>query len=119
MIFWIFTEPIVSIFGKDQEALRYAVDGLRITSAFYGFLGLIYPTRNVMNGAGDVAFSLYTGIVECIGRIVFTYPLTLIPFIGMYGCFYATGITWLLNGVFSVIRYKLGKWKTIQVIEKT
>ena len=94
------------------------VFGLRITSAFYFFLGMIYPTRNVMNGAGDAAFSVYTGIVECIGRILFTYPLTLIPFIGMYGCFYATGITWLLNGTFSVIRYKMGKWKTIKVINK-
>ena len=49
---------------------------------------------------------------------MFTYPLTLIPFIGMYGCFFATGITWLLNGTFSVIRYKLGKWKMIDVIDK-
>ena len=118
LVFWIFTESIVSLFGKDAQTLKYAVDGLRITSAFYFFLGMIYPTRNVMNGAGDAAFSVYTGIVECIGRIVFTYPLTLIPFIGMYGCFFATGITWLLTGTFSVIRYKMGKWKTIQVIER-
>ena len=117
-VFWVFTEPIVSLFGKDAQTLKYAVDGLRITSAFYFFLGMIYPTRNVMNGAGDAAFSVYTGIVECIGRILFTYPLTLIPFIGMYGCFYATGITWLLNGTFSVIRYKMGKWKTIKLINK-
>ncbi|MBR3173265.1 MAG: MATE family efflux transporter, partial [Eubacterium sp.] len=79
-VFWVFTEPIVSMFGKDAQTLKYAVDGLRITSAFYFFLGMIYPTRNVMNGAGDAAFSVYTGIVECIGRILFTYPLTLIPF---------------------------------------
>lgn len=116
VLFWTFTSPIVSIFGKDAEVLRIASDGLRITSCFYVFLGLIYTTRNVLNGAGDAMFSLFTGIVECIGRVGFAYPLTLIPFLGSYGVFVATGITWILNGLFSLIRYKRGKWKTINLV---
>ena len=116
VLFWTFTSPIVSIFGKDAEVLRIASDGLRITSCFYVFLGLIYTTRNVLNGAGDAMFSLFTGIVECIGRVGFAYPLTLIPFLGSYGVFVATGITWMLNGLFSLIRYKRGKWKTIYLV---
>lgn len=116
-LFWIFTPQIVSIFGKDAYVLKIAVDGLRITSCFYLFLGLIYPTRNVLNGAGDAMFSLFTGIVECIGRVGFAYPLTLIPFMGSYGVFYATGLTWLLNGLFSLVRYKRGKWKTINMVK--
>lgn len=117
VLFWIFTTPIVSIFGHDTEVLKIATDGLRITSCFYIFLGLIYTTRNVLNGAGDAMFSLFTGIVECIGRVGFAYPLTLIPFMGRYGVFFATGLTWFLNGIFSLIRYKIGKWKKISVIE--
>ena len=116
VLFWTFTSPIVSIFGKDAEVLRIASDGLRITSCFYVFLGLIYTTRNVLNGAGDAMFSLFTGIVECIGRVGFAYPLTLIPFLGSYGVFVATGITWMLNGLFSLIGYKRGKWKTINLV---
>lgn len=116
VLFWTFTSPIVSIFGKDVEVLRIASYGLRITSCFYVFLGLIYTTRNVLNGAGDAMFSLFTGIVECIGRVGFAYPLTLIPFLGSYGVFVATGITWMLNGLFSLIRYKRGKWKTINLV---
>ncbi|WP_302626264.1 MATE family efflux transporter [uncultured Eubacterium sp.] len=116
-VFWIFTSQIVSIFGRDVDVLKIAIDGLRITSCFYLFLGLIYPTRNVLNGAGDAMFSLFTGIIECIGRVGFAYPLTLIPFMGSYGVFYATGLTWLLNGVFSLLRYKRGKWKTIRLVK--
>lgn len=118
-IFWIFAPQIVSIFGKDKEVLSIGVWGLRITSSFYIFLGLIYTTRNVLNGAGDAMFSLFTGIVECIGRVGFAYPLTLIPVMGKYGVFFATGLTWLLNGMFSLIRYKMGKWKKINVIQKS
>lgn len=116
-VFWIFTSQIVSIFGRDADVLKIAIDGLRITSCFYLFLGLIYPTRNVLNGAGDAMFSLFTGIIECIGRVGFAFPLTLIPFMGSYGVFYATGLTWLLNGVFSLLRYKRGKWKTIRLVK--
>ncbi len=118
VIFWIFTPYIVSIFGHDATVLGIAVDGLRITSCFYIFLGLIYTTRNVLNGAGDAMFSLFTGIVECIGRVGLAYPLTLIPFMGSYGVFYATGITWLLNGMFSLVRYKMGKWRRINIVQK-
>lgn len=117
-VFWLFTPQIVSIFGENAKVMKPAVDGLRITSCFYVFLGLIYPTRNVLNGAGDAMFSLFTGIVECIGRVGFAYPLTLIPFMGSYGVFYATGLTWLLNGLFSLVRYKRGKWKNIHLVKK-
>ncbi|WP_302629797.1 MATE family efflux transporter [uncultured Eubacterium sp.] len=119
LLFWIFTPQIVSIFGRNEKVLGIAVDGLRITCCFYIFLGTIYTTRNVLNGAGDAMFSLFTGIVECIGRVGFAYPLTLIPFMGSYGVFYATGITWLLNGLFSLVRYKHGKWKTIHLVKNT
>lgn len=119
LLFWIFTPQIVSIFGRNEKVLGIAVDGLRITCCFYIFLGTIYTTRNVLNGAGDAMFSLFTGIVECIGRVGFAYPLTLIPFLGSYGVFYATGITWLLNGLFSLVRYKHGKWKTIHLVKNT
>lgn len=116
-IFWIFGKYIVMIFGDAPEIAQVAVNGLRITSCFYPFLGMIYPTRNVLNGAGDAKFSLYTGIMECIGRIAFAYPLTLIPFMGKYGVFYATGLTWFLNASFSFIRYKRGKWKSIRMVK--
>lgn len=116
ILFWIFAPELVTIFGKDTSVQKIATDGLRITASFYLFLGMIYPTRNVLNGAGDAMFSLFTGMVECIGRVGLAYPLTLIPFMGSYGVFYATGITWLLNGTFSYIRYKRGKWKNINIV---
>lgn len=87
VVFWIFAPSIASIFGKDADVIRIGANGLRITCCFYIFLGLIYTTRNVLNGAGDAMFSLFTGIVECIGRVGFAYPMTLIPFMGKYGSY--------------------------------
>lgn len=60
VVFWIFAPSIASIFGKDADVIRIGANGLRITCCFYIFLGLIYTTRNVLNGAGDAMFSLFT-----------------------------------------------------------
>ena len=116
LVFQIYAVKIVKIFGSDPTVVDYSVTGLKITCSFYIFLGLIHTTRNVLNGAGDANFCLLNGIVECIGRVGFARPLTMIPFIGLNGVWLTTGITWLLNGLFSLIRYKNGKWKTTALV---
>ena len=117
-IFWGFAPQIISIFGKSPDVIAIGTVGLRIDSCFLAFLGLIYTTRNVLNGAGDAMFSLMTGIVEMCGRIFLARPLTMVPMFGRYGVFFATGLTWFLNGTISLVRYKRGKWKKLNVISK-
>ena len=108
-IFWGFAPQIISIFGKSPDVIAIGT---------LAFLGLIYTTRNVLNGAGDAMFSLMTGIVEMCGRIFLARPLTMVPMFGRYGVFFATGLTWFLNGTISLVRYKRGKWKKLNVISK-
>ena len=117
ILFQSFASFIVKLFGNDPQVITFSVKGLKITCSFYIFLGFIHISRNVLNGAGDAKFCLLNGIVECIGRVCFTKPLTLIPMIGLNGVWLTTGFTWLLNGLFSIFRYKQGKWKTISIIK--
>lgn len=117
LVFQIFAPLIVRIFESNTEVIALAVQGIRITSLFYPFLGLIYTTRNVLNGAGDAGFSLMTGIIEVACRVGFAKPLTMIPFIGINGVWLTTGLTWVFNGTISWVRYKLGKWKRIALIK--
>ena len=115
ILFQNFAPYIVQIFGNDPTVIKYAVKGLRITSSFYVFLGFIHVTRNLLNGAGDTRFCMLNGVIECISRVCLSKPLTMISFIGLNGVWLTGGITWLLNGSFCIIRYKLGKWKTISL----
>ena len=117
IIFQNFAENIVRIFGNDPIVEKYSIVGLKITCSFYVFLGFIHVSRNVLNGAGDTFFCLVNGFIECIGRVGFAKPLTMIPFLGLNGVWLTTGITWLLTGIFSTIRYKQGKWKNIFLID--
>ena len=113
ILFQLFAPNIVRIFGNDPTVVKYAVRGLKLTSTFYAFLGCIHITRNLLNGAGDTRFSLINGMVECVSRVCLSKPITMIPQIGLNGIWYTSWITWSLNGIFCIIRYKCGKWKTI------
>lgn len=104
-------EAIMRLFTSDVEVIKQGAIGIRITSFFYSALGMIYVTRNVLNGAGDVKFAMISGCVEVIGRVGLARPLTYIPFIGLLSIWFTTGLTWLFTAVVSCIRYAEGKWK--------
>ncbi len=98
-------EQIIKLFVDDPEVIHYGAVAMKITSWFYLFLGLIYMTRGVLNGVGDAMFALINGVVEVIGRITIPVALTMLPFIGVWGIWWSTGLTWMLSALFCVLRY--------------
>lgn len=106
-------EVIMEFFVNERDVIDFGAKALRITSWFYLALGMIYVTRGTLNGSGDAFFAFASGIVEMIGRICFARPLTKIPFLGVWGIWFATAFTWLLTAVFSLFRYyqRIGKRK--------
>ena len=104
-------EQIVGVFVTEPVVIAIGAKGLSITSCFYFFLGMIYVARSVLNGAGDAAFAMINGLMEVAGRVGFAIPLTKIPFIGVWGIFLTTGLTWALTSIVSMGRYHKGKWE--------
>ena len=104
-------EFIMRMFVNETDVIEFGAHALKITSWFYLFLGSIYVTRGLLNGAGDAFFAFANGIVEMLGRICFAKPLTMVPVIGVWGVWLATALTWFAAGMFSMSRYFQGKWK--------
>lgn len=104
-------EWIMKLFVNETEVITLGAKSLKITSCFYLFLGMIYVTRGMLNGAGDAAFAFMNGVVEMLGRICLAKPLTMIPVVGVWGVWLATALTWFITGIVSVLRYFQGKWK--------
>lgn len=115
---WFGGETIMRLFTDNQEVIMEGARGIRITSMFYAALGMIYVTRNVLNGAGDVNFAMLSGFVEVGGRVGFAKPLTFVPFIGMLSIWYTTGLTWTLTAVISCVRYAQGKWMQKGIVQQ-
>lgn len=110
-VFMLFSGNIVGFFVEEPEVIEIGDTALKLSSCFYLFLGTIYVTRGLLNGAGDVNYSMMNGIIEVIGRIGFATVLSLIPEIGCWAVWATSGLTWFITGLMSLIRYKRGRWK--------
>ena len=99
------SEAIIKVFVNDPEVIAHGAAGMRVTSWFYIFLGMIYMTRGVLNGVGDAMFALINGIVEVVGRIIIPVLLVSIPFVGVWGIWISTGLVWAVSALFCVLRY--------------
>ena len=114
-LFYTFGNNIMMVFVSDTDVIAFGTNALKITSWFYFALGMIYIVRGLLNGAGDAVYAMINGGVEVAGRIIFANTLILIPFIGKWGVWLATALTWFITGAASLIRYQQGKWKTGQM----
>ncbi len=102
---------IVKMFVDDPEVIALGAVAVKITSWFYLFLGMIYVTRGMLNGVGDAMFAFINGIVEMTGRIFIPAGLSMIPLFGIWGIWWAAGLTWLISAFFCVLRYFAWKKK--------
>ena len=117
-IAWLGGEAIMRFFIQEQDVILEGARGIRITSLFYSAVGMIYVTRNVLNGCGDVKFAMLSGFVEVGGRIGLAKPLTFIPSIGTLSIWFTTAFTWFLTAAISCMRYAQGKWKEKGVVQR-
>lgn len=112
-------EWIMKIFVSKPEVIAIGIKALRINTFFYFALGMIYVARSVLNGTGDASAAMLNGIVEVVGRVGLSKPLTMIPQIGVYGIWYTTVSTWTVTAIICSIRYFSGRWKNKGIIDKT
>ena len=109
----LFGDVLVRIFidGSETEIIAFGSKAMRILSAFYLPLGMIYVCRGILNGAGDAKFPIISGVAEMTGRVVFPALLCSLPFFGAWGLWVATGVTWTIVGTTAFVRYNMKDWR--------
>ncbi len=107
-----FGDSIIGIFVSDEAVVRIGGEGLRLTSWFYLFLATINMSRGILNGIGDAMFAFINGVVEILCRVVFPPLLVLIPGIGLSSIWWTTSLTWVVSGLFCLLRYAMWRKKT-------
>jgi Na+-driven multidrug efflux pump len=103
------SEGIIKVFVDEPEVIYYGAEALRITSWFYLSLGVINMARGILNGVGDALFALINGVVEVVIRIILPVVMTGIAWIGVWGIWWSTGLSWLISAAFCIWRY--ASWK--------
>lgn len=116
LVFLFLSQNLVGCFVKGNDVISIGAKAIIITSFFYISLGAIHVSRGFLNGAGDTGYAFVNGLVEVICRIGLSVVLTRISFIGHWGIWITTCLTWFATAVISILRYKQGKWKSKAVL---
>lgn len=116
LVFLFLSQNLVGCFVKGNDVISIGAKAIIITSFFYISLGAIHVSRGFLNGAGDTGYAFVNGLVEVICRISLSVVLTRISFIGHWGIWITTCLTWFATAVISILRYKQGNWKSKSVL---
>jgi len=102
--------------GATENVNAIASNFLRLVSVFAFVLGIMFVGGGTLRGAGDTRATLvvtFAGI--WLVRVVFGYLLGIVLGLGLFGMWIAWFSDWFVRAVLIALRFRTGKWKTLQV----
>lgn len=108
---------LMDLFTKkeDVDVVIIGIKAIRITCFFYSAVGMIFVSRNFLSGTGDIRIPMVMGFVEVICRVFFAVVLP--NFIGFYGIWWSTALTWVFTAIVGIVREWTGIWKTKSIVQ--
>jgi len=114
--FFVFARPIVGIFTDDPQVENLGIECMRLVSLGYPFYAWGMVMEQSFNGAGDTATPTW---INLFCYWVFQIPLawTLATRFGLEsrGVYLAICIAESVLAIVSVILFRKGRWKQVQV----
>ncbi|MDO4622022.1 MAG: MATE family efflux transporter [Eubacteriales bacterium] len=111
-----FGRIFIGMFLTDSTMIEIGYRGLLIIAVSYFATGLVFVFKAMLNGAGDTAFTMFSGIIEIAARVVFLWVLISIPTVGIWGIWITAILSGITAAVLCFARYRQGKWKQRAVI---
>ncbi|PGT84700.1 MULTISPECIES: MATE family efflux transporter [Bacillaceae] len=107
-------EMAVRLFIKEQDALQFGKEYLRIIAFFYPFLGINFILNGIVRAAGAMFQVL---ILNIISFWILRYPLSYFCslWLGDKGIAVGMGVSFVISSVIAFGYYKLGKWNKIEL----
>lgn len=106
---------ILSVYNLSDEAAQYANDIILYhATCVVTIWPLSFTLPNTLRAAADVKVTMVLSIISMwVFRFGFSYLLTMVFHMGIFGVWVAMTIDWLVRGIFFVCRYKSGRWQKI------
>ena len=109
-------EYLISFFTNDATIVKFAVIALQIMSIGFIFYGLGMVLNNTFNGAGDTWTPTWINIFGFwVFQIPFAYFLVHYCQMGPVGVFIAIPAAETLITILSLVVYRKGNWKRIEI----
>jgi putative MATE family efflux protein len=107
---FIFAEPLIKLFVRDQNSVAFGTTYLKIVACFYPFIGLNFIFNGIVRGAGAMFQVLALNIISLwILRVPLTYWATSIY--GDSGVAIGVGLSFFASCLCSFAYYRWGGWR--------
>ncbi|WP_299080962.1 MATE family efflux transporter [uncultured Paraglaciecola sp.] len=116
VVFYLFSSNIIKLFSEDNQVIFYGAQCLELIAYGYGFFAIGMTLVQAFNGAGDTMTPTAINFVcYWLLQIPIAYWLAVTLQMGPSGVFLAISIASFFIAIGSVILFRVGRWKTIQV----
>lgn len=115
VVAWLFSGPIMQVFTNDPGVVEAGKDYLFIVSAFYIVFSTMFVYNGVLRGAGDTLIPMFVTLFSLwVVRIPISWFLA--QQMGPKGIWWGIPIAWAIGAFFSFLYFRMGKWKSKNVI---
>ena len=107
-VFMLLRKPLVSLFGVTGDSLAMGIEYLLLAAPCFVLFGIYQSATGVLQGAGDVMWTMFFSLSSLALRVLLSYSLA-----GIFGYRilpYSMAIAWILVAIGATLRYKSGKW---------
>ena len=116
LFFFVFANPILSIFGVEDAVKDIGIEALRIICFGYIFFAYGMVIGQAFNGAGDTFTPLIISLVVFWAiQIPLAYLLAITYEWGPTGVFFCIAFCHSLYAIVAIALFKRGKWKMVNV----
>ena len=127
VIFFIYAEPVMSVFDESEAVMSYGVRSLQIICVGYVFFAYGMVISQSFNGAGDTKTPM---IINLVCFWVIQIPLAYLlsfkvsfvngeivtePFLGTDGVLISIALCHSIHALVSIWIFRKGKWKLVEV----
>jgi len=112
----LFPEQIMGFFTDDQEVIRLGAMPLRVMGFVQPMLAASMIYSGALRGAGDTRWPMIvTGGGIWLVRLPLAYLFAIVLGWGLVGAWTAMSLDMIVRGSFNFLRFRSGRWKSIQV----
>jgi len=116
ILFLLFPAQIVGFFTNDPEIIEIGTMPLRMVGLIQPVLAATMVFPGGLRGAGDTRFPMIvTGSSIWLVRLPLAYLLAIVLDWGLTGAWAALALDLSMRGLINFLRFRGGRWKTVQV----
>ncbi|MCR5784816.1 MAG: MATE family efflux transporter [Eubacterium sp.] len=111
IVTFVFSRPLISLFGVTDDAMWAGYGYLHFCSCVFWIFCVYMIINAVMQGAGDVTFTMFNSFSGLVIRCAVAYVMAYFLGFGGSAVWVSVPISWGYSLILSLFRYRSGKWK--------